>query len=155
MQMNNNLNSYCRYNYNNFANTISIIFIGILVIILSASSISEEISKGTVVFMNITPVKRYQILLAKIVSIVIILVALVILISQISVLIGNIAFGVNTNNYLYVSGSKVVVMSTHIYETLGYLLRIPELIVYLLIGITLSTLTKNTAISTIITSLLF
>ena len=149
MQMNNNLNSYCRYNYNNFANTISIIFMGILVIILSASSISEEISKGTVVFMNITPVKRYQILLAKIVSIVIILV------SQISVLIGNIAFGVNTNNYLYVSGSKVVVMNTHIYETLGYLLRIPELIVYLLIGITLSTLTKNTAISTIITSLLF
>ena len=155
MQMNNNLNSYCRYNYNNFANTISIIFIGILVIILSASSVSEEISKGTVVFMNITPVKRYQILLAKIVSIVIILVALVILISQISVLIGNIAFGVNTNNYLYVSGSKVVVMSTHIYETLGYLLRIPELIVYLLVGITLSTLTKNTAISTIITTLLF
>ncbi len=154
-QANYNQISYNRYTYNDFANKLSTIFIGILIIIFSSSTISEEISKGTIKFLLITPYKRYKILFAKIISMLIVLIICLLLISQISVLVGNIAFGNNTNNYLYVSNGVVNIMGTHLYETIQYILRIPELFIYLLIGIMFSTLTRNTAISTVITSILF
>lgn len=151
-----NVEGYSRYKYNQFANKSSIIVIGLLVIILAASSISEEISKGTIKFLLIEPCSRSEILFAKIISILIIAIILVIIISQISVLIGNIVFGANaSNDYLYVKNGEVKIIVNHLYETIQYLLRIPELCVYILIGVALSTLTKNTAISTIITSALF
>ncbi len=151
----NNVLSYSRYKYNQFSNTLSIICIGILVIILASQSVAEEISKGTIKFLLITPCKRYKIILAKIISILITIIILIFLLSQISVLIGNIVFGANTNNYIYTSNGEVKIMSTYMYETLQYILRIPELFIYLLIGVVFSTLTRNTAISTVITSFLF
>ena len=149
------IDSYSRYTYNNFANSLSIMCIGLLVIILASSTISDELSKGTIKFALIAPYGRCKLLLAKIVSLLIITVVMVVIISQISVIFGNIVFGSNTNEYLYVKNSKVQIMNTYTYETLQYLLRIPELIIYLLIGLTLSSLTKNTQVSTIITAAMF
>ena len=146
---------YMRYHYNSFSNYSSMLFIGILIIILSSSTIAEEKSKGTIKFLLITPNKRYKILLAKIVSILLILIATTLMISQISVIVGNVAFGTSTNDYLYVSGGQVKVMDTHIYETLQYLLKIPEIFIYMLFGITLSTLIRNTAISTVICTICY
>lgn len=149
------LDSYSRYKYNDFANTLTIACIGLLIIVLASSAISDEISKGTIKFALIAPYKRSELLLAKIVSLLIIIVAMVIITSQISVFTGNIVFGADNNEYLYVKDGKVQVMNTYTYETLQYLLRIPELVIYMLIGITLSSLTKNTPVSTIITSVAF
>ena len=150
-----NEQGYMRYRYNSFANYSSMLFVGILIIILSASTIAEEKSKGTIKFLLINPNKRYKILLAKIVSILLILIATTLIISQISVIVGNVAFGTSTNDYLYVSGGQVKVMDTHIYETLQYLLKIPEIFIYMLFGITLSTLIRNTAISTVICTICY
>lgn len=150
-----NEQGYMRYRYNSFANYSSMLFVGLLIIILSASTIAEEKSKGTIKFLLITPNKRYKILLAKIVSIMLILIATTLIISQISVIVGNVAFGTSTNDYLYVSDGQVKVMDTHIYETLGYLLKIPEIFIYMLFGITLSTLIRNTAISTVICTICY
>lgn len=149
------IESYSRYNYNNFANTLAVVGIGLLIIILASSSVADEMSKGTIKFTLIMPYKRWQLLLAKIVALFITTVVMVLVVSQVSVLIGNIAFGVNNNEYLYVKNGEVKIMSTHIYETLQYLLRIPELVIYLLIAITFSSLTKNVPISTAITSAQF
>ncbi|MDD3303689.1 MAG: ABC transporter permease subunit [Clostridia bacterium] len=150
-----NVDSYSRYKFNEFANTISTIFIGLLIIVLAASAISEETSSGTIKFMLITPYKRGTILLAKIIAITVILIISILIISQISVIVGNISFGSNTNPYLYVKDGVVNVMSTHLYETLQYLLKIPGILICMLLGITLSTLTRNTPISVIITAALF
>lgn len=150
-----NEKGYMRYHYNSFANTSGMIFIGLLIIILSAGTISEEVSKGTIKFLLITPNKRYKVLLAKILSILIILILSTLIISQISVLVGNIAFGISTNNYLYVDNAEVKVMDTHIYETLQYLLKMPEIIIYMLIGVALSTLIRNIALPTIISAALY
>ena len=150
-----NKSGYMRYHFNSFANSSSMLFIGLLILILAGTSISEEISKGTIKFLLITPNKRYKVLIAKILSILTVLIIATLIISQISVIVGNVAFGVSTNNYLYVSNGEVKVMDTHIYETLQYILKIPEIVVYMLIGMALSTLTRNTAISTIISSSLY
>lgn len=154
-QMSFDIKGYSRYKYNEFANSISVIFIGLLIIVLASSTISDEISKGTIKFMLISPCKRSQVLFAKLLAILMLGIISILFISQISVLIGNITFGVNTNNYLYVNDGVVKEMKTYTYETIQYLLRIPELFIYILIGMALSSLTKNTAISTIITSALF
>ena len=150
-----NEDGYMRYHYNSFANTSGMIFIGLLIIILSAGTISEEVSKGTIKFLLITPNKRYKVLLAKILSILIILIVSTLIISQISIIIGNIAFGVSTNNYLYVTNGEVKVMDTHIYETLQYLLKMPEIIIYMLIGVALSTIVRNVGLSTVIATALY
>lgn len=150
-----NKTSYMRYHYNLFANYSAVLFIGLLIIVLSASTISEEFSKGTIKFLLISPNKRYKILIAKILSILIVLLLFTLIISQISVIVGNLAFGTSTNDYLYVNNNEVKVMDTHIYETLTYILKIPEIIIYMILAITLSTLTRNTAISTIICTTLY
>jgi len=150
-----NEQGYMRYHYNSFANTSGMIFIGLLIIILSAGTVAEEASKGTIKFLLITPNKRYKVLLAKILSILIILIVSTLIISQISVIIGNIAFGVSTNNYLYVTNGETKVMDTHIYETLQYLLKMPEIIIYMLIGVALSTLIRSVAMPTIISTALY
>ena len=150
-----NEKGYMRYHYNSFSNTSGMIFIGLLIIILSAGTVAEEVSKGTIKFLLITPNKRYKVLLAKILSILIILIVSTLIISQISVIIGNIAFGVSTNNYLYVTNGEVKVMDTHIYETLQYLLKMPEIIIYMLMGVALSTLIRNIAMPTIISTALY
>ena len=140
---------------NELANISSIICIGILMIILSASAISDEISKGTIKFALIMPYSRSKLLFAKLVSLLIIAIILIFVVSQISIMVGNIVFGINTNNYLYVKDGSVQVMNTYLYELIQYLLRIPEIIIYIIVGITLSVLIKNTTISSIITSVSF
>ena len=56
---------------------------------------------------------------------------------------------------MYVKDGSVEVMNTYLYELIQYLLRIPEIIIYIIVGITLSVLIKNTTISSIITSVSF
>ncbi len=151
----NDIDSYSRYKYNEFANKISIIIIGLLLIVLSSSSISDEFTKGTIKFALIAPYKRNKLLLAKIIALFIVMLVMVLITSQVSILVGNIIFGTNNNEYLYVKGGKVEVMCTYVYEFLQYILRMPELTIYILIGITMSSLTKNTPVSTIVTTAAF
>jgi len=142
-----NYNAYYRWSYDSFAIPLSMFFIALLFIVLATSSISEETSKGTVKFLLITPFKRYKILLAKLTSYILILIIITLVLSQVNVLLGNMLFSNTSNDYLYVNNNKVEVMHTDIYETLQYILKLPEILIYILLGITLSTLTRNTAIS--------
>lgn len=136
--------SHYRWNYDNLAISTSMFFITLLFIVLAASSISEEVSKGTIKFLLITPFKRFEILLAKLISYLIILIIATLILSQINVLLGNVLFPNTINNYIYVSNNNIEVISTNLYITLQYLLKIPEVIIYILLGITLSALTRST-----------
>ena len=124
---------YLRFKYNLTSRDISMFFVGILAVYLGAICISEERSKGTIKFLLITPYKKYKILLSKMLSIIIV----------ICTLLGGIFFKGATNEYLFVKAGQVKVMSTYIYEILTYILKIPEIILFLLIGITCSVLMKN------------
>lgn len=150
-----NYNSYYRWSYNSFAIPLSMFFVSLLFIVLATSSISEETSKGTIKFLLITPFKRYRILLAKLISYILILIMITLILSQINTLLGNIFFSNTSNDYLYVNNNKVEVMNTNLYETLQYLLKLPEILIYILLGITLSTLTRNTVVANTFTVMIY
>ena len=143
-----------RYRYSKIARLLSMFFVGLLAVYLGASCVSEEKSKGTIKFLLVTPKKRYKILLAKILNIVIIIVVTTLIISQLNILLANILFKGATNEYLYVKNGEVKVMSTYLYETLTYVLKIPEIIIYMLIGVACSVLMKN-KISNIIATTIY
>lgn len=136
--------SHYRWNYDNLAISTSMFFITLLFIVLAASSISEEVSKGTIKFLLITPFKRFEILLAKLISYMLILIIATLVLSQINVLLGNLLFPNTVNNYIYFSNNKIGIINTNLYITLQYLLKLPEVLIYILLGITLSALTRST-----------
>ena len=150
-----NPDSHYMYKYNDIVVSISMFVLALLVIILASSSISDETSKGTIKFLLITPYKRWKILLAKIISIVIFLIIATLIISQISNIVGNIFLHNASAEYIYVSDGIVKTLDTNTYRTLQFLLKTPGILVYMLFGITLSTLTRNTAISNTITAALY
>lgn len=143
----NSTDSHYRWNYDNLAISISMFFITLLFIVLAASSISEEVSKGTIKFLLITPFKRFEILLAKLISYVLILIIVTLLLSQINALFGNIFFPNTVNDYIYVSNNKIEIINTNLYISLQYILKLPEILIYILLGITLSAITRSTTMA--------
>lgn len=150
-----NTNSYYRSNYFDISITVSMFIIAILFIILASGSISEEISKGTIKFLIVTPFKRYKILLSKLIAFIITLLIITVILSQVNYLLGNILFNGATNEYVYIENSVVKVMSTNVYETLQFLLKAPEVIIYILAAMTISVLSRNTIISNTITLVIY
>lgn len=150
-----NSKSFYRWKYNTFAIPLSMFFIAVLAIMLASSSISEETSKGTIKFLVIAPFKRYKILLSKLISYLFILMVFTLAISQVSILFANLLFSNAPNEYLFVNNNNVEIMSTQTYETLQYLLKLPEIIIYILIGVTLSSIFRNTIVSNTITLVIY
>lgn len=131
--------------YNNISGQFATFFVALLVIILAGSSISGEISKGTIKFLIMTPNKRWKILLSKILSIICIMLVTTILLSVISYLIGGIFFKGNSNPYLYVSNGEVKVLEAIPYQILSYLSYDIDIVVYAIFAIMLSVLSRNSA----------
>ena len=136
-----------RTTYDAIAPEFSMLMIAILMIIVSGSSISNEISKGTIKFLIFTPNKRWKILFAKIASAIILLVALTVITALISILIGNIAFNEPGMKYIYIHNGEVHVLSNLVYIVLYYLALGIDILVYMFFAFMLSTITRNTALS--------
>jgi len=133
--------------YDSIAPAFSLLMVSLLVIIVAGSTISTEISKGTIKFLLFTPNKRWKILLSKILSTLIILVVLTLILSILSVVIGNIFFEDAGNTYVYVKNGEVNTLSNLVYTILYFLASDIDIIVYMFFGILLSVITRNTALS--------
>lgn len=144
---------YLRNKFDEMSTGISAFLIGIFAIIISASTVSEEVLSGTIKFLLIVPTKRYKILIAKIVSIFIIITMLIIIISQLCSILGYLLYG--NNYYLYVKNGNVMQMNSNLFVLLNFLLKLPELLIYILLGVCFSTTIRNTAVSNVITTLVF
>ncbi len=133
--------------YDSIAPGFTMAIVAVFMIIVAGSSISTEISKGTIKFLLFTPNKRWKILLSKIISAVIILVALTVIFSLLSVLIGNIFFEDAGTIYVYISNGEVNSLSNLVYAVLYFLACDIAILVYMLFAFMLSTITRNTALS--------
>ncbi len=140
-------NEFDRYTFDMLSLEISMFVIMILFIIIATASIAEEQSSGTIKFLLLTPFKRYKILLSKLLTYFILLIVITIILSQVSVLIGNILYSNAANEYLYVSNGEVQIMNTNMHMLSRYLLKLPEIIIYILLGVTLSTLFRSVAMA--------
>lgn len=133
--------------YDMLAPSFSLIMVSILMIIITGSSISTEISKGTIKFLLFTPNKRWKVLLSKILSALIILFVLCLVLSLLSVVIGNIFFKDEGTIYVYASHGEAKSISNLAYTVLYYLTYSIDIIIYMLFALTLSVVTRNTALS--------
>lgn len=133
--------------YDMFAPSFSLIMVSILMIIIAGSSISTEISKGTIKFLLFTPNKRWKVLLSKILSAVIILFVLTLILSLISVVIGNIFFKEAGTTYVYAHNGEAKALSSTLHTILYFLASDIDILVYMLFAFMLSVITKNTALS--------
>jgi ABC-2 type transport system permease protein len=141
--------------YESTALSMSMMFIGLLLIMAAASSISEEISKGTIKFLIISPFKRYKILLAKLLTFTVALVVLTLILSQLNILVGNMLFKEKSSDYIYAANNTAQVMNAHEYVTVTHMLYMPEIFIYILLAIVLSTTIRNTSISNTLTIMLY
>lgn len=130
-----------------FAPSFSQGLISILMIMIAGSSISTEVSKGTIKFLLFTPNKRWKVLLSKIISAILILLVLTILTSFISVIFGNIFFKDEATVYVYISNGVVKSIPNLLYTMLYFLASSIDILVYMLFAFTLSVVTRNTALT--------
>lgn len=139
--------SSARSMYDMLAPTFSLGLISILMIIIAGSSISTEISKGTIKFLLFTPNKRWKVLLSKILSAILILVCVTLILSLVSVVLGNIFFKEDGTIYVYVSNGEARSIPNTLYTILYFFASSIDILVYMLFALMLSVITKNTALS--------
>lgn len=132
--------------YDTMAESFSMLVITVLIIMMAGGAIATEYSKGTIKFLVMTPNKRWKILLAKLINIILIMIVLTIVVSLVSIVVGNIFFaGYNVSPYLFVENGEVHELNHTIYTVLRYLTDDIDILVYLLFALMLSVITRNTA----------
>ncbi|MBQ3407603.1 MAG: ABC transporter permease [Clostridia bacterium] len=120
----------------------------IMMVIIAGTSISSEISKGTIKFWSCTPCKRWKILLSKLVVSTLILVICTVIISLFSTIIGNIFFGAkNAQGYLFVSNGNVHEINYVLFSIVYNLVGAIEIFVFMVFALMLSTVARNSAVS--------
>ena len=140
-------NSYYRDQFNDISKGLSMFFVTILIIVLSSSAVSEEFEKGTIKMLLITPFERYKILLSKLLAILIITILLTLVVSQVIYLFGEIMYPQSNTPYIYTSNGNIKVLNTYTYLLTKHILMLPEIIIYILTGLTLSVIFTKTSIS--------
>ena len=132
--------------FDSFAKGFSMLVISVLVIMMAGGAIGTEYSKGTIKFLVMTPNKRWKILLAKLINIVLIMVILTIIVAFVSIIVGNIFFAnYEVSPYLYVQNGEVCELNHVLYVILDFLVEDIELFVYMLFALMISAVTRNTA----------
>lgn len=134
--------------FDSFAKSFSMLVLSILVIMMAGSAIASEYSKGTIKFLCMTPYKRWKILLAKFINIVLIMVVVTLVLSIITIVVGNLLYSSSSANpYLFVKDGEVCKLDHNIYTILNFLVEDIEIFVYLVFALMLSVVTRNTAVS--------
>lgn len=134
--------------YDYMMGSFTMMVLAVMIIIIAGSSISSEVSKGTIKFWSFTPNKRWKILFSKLFVNTLILVITTILITLLSTVVGNIFFGSGASGaYLYVSGGTVYEINYIAYAILYNLAMAIDIFMFLLLALMLSTVARNTAVA--------
>lgn len=134
--------------YDYMAGSFMQFVITVMMVVIAGTSISSEISKGTIKFWSFTPNKRWKILLSKLVVSTVILIGMTIIASLISTVVGNIFFGAkNAQGYLYVSNGNVHEINYVLFSILYNLVGAIEIFVFMVFALMLSTVSRNSAVS--------
>ena len=121
--------------------------IAIIVIVIAGGTISTETSTGSIKFWALTPNKRWKILTAKILSVLFYIIILTLLMSIITIVIANVFFSDQGEQYIYVKNGEIEVIESNLFVIEQYFVKIIPVLVFVLFAIMLSTLTRNSATS--------
>ena len=144
---NNGSSTNFRIRFELLAPMFSIAVISIAIIVIAGGTISNEISTGTIKFWALTPNKRWKIMTAKLLSILFYIIIIVLITSLLSVVIANVFFEENGENYLYCRNGEVKEIGNTLYTIEFYYVKAIPVVIFALFAVMLSTITRNTAVS--------
>lgn len=134
--------------YDYMMGSLTMMVLAVMMIIIAGSSISTEVSKGTIKFWSFTPNKRWKILFSKFFVNTLILIITTIVITLLSTVVGNIFFGSGeAGAYLYVSGGTVHSINYIAFAILYNFVVAIDIFMFLLLAMMLSTVARNTAVA--------
>ncbi|MDD3959523.1 MAG: ABC transporter permease subunit [Oscillospiraceae bacterium] len=130
----------------NMVQSVGKFFVGVLVLMVAGSTISQEIATGSIKSLIIAPVRRWKILTAKILSVLSVLALSLFLMSVISTLSCSAVFGAGSLvDYVYANAHSVGSIPYMIYDVLSAFVKSVDLLVLALFALLLSTTLRNTA----------
>jgi len=119
----------------------------VLIIILAGSSISHEISSGSIKSLIIAPVKRAKIFWAKFLSVLTVGLCVYLIEYLLICLYCMILFGFDNSFFAFISGSNIYSMSVYLKNLIIILISYIVMISFAAIAIMLSSVSRNTAAS--------
>lgn len=128
--------------------SVGIIFIAIMIMIVAGTSISQEISTGSIKSLIIAPVKRWKIMTAKLLSVLTLIILETALLFIVSLGISTISFGAAAQfPYVYAVDGAVKEIPPLLYYLAGVGLSTIEVVVYAVFALMLSTISRSSALS--------
>lgn len=135
------------------------ILIVMVIIIISASIISEEFNKGTIKLLLIKPYKRWKILLSKLITVILITIIIIMSILLIQTIVGGVVYGFEDYTVPVIKYDFNVNSVIEINAFADYFIligaKLPMYLLLLTITFAIATLSSNTSISIILGVLLY
>ena len=123
-------------------------FIIIMIIMVAGSTISNEISTGSIKSLIISPVKRYKIYTAKILALITTAVVALLSLYAIVIITNQIFFGALTvKSFVTASNGVAHEINFYLYQLLFVLVEGISVLAFAMFALMMSTLTRNTAVS--------
>lgn len=127
---------------------VGMFLVAVLLLILGGSSVSHEISTGSIKSLIISPVKRWKILTAKFLSLASIGLVAVLLLAVTGYVATGLLYGFGGfAPYVFANGGVAGSIPYLLYRVLSLLISYIDVLVYMFFAVMLSTLTRNTAVS--------
>lgn len=129
------------------ASLISVI--GLLIIVITGSTIANEFSQGTIKFLLINPVKRWKILISKYIMSISLGFIMILLLYGASAVLSMIFFGTEHLNaeYLKVVDGAVQGTNGFVYVFRNYMLRSVQVVVMATLAFAISSLVKSSSLA--------
>jgi ABC-2 type transport system permease protein len=127
---------------------VGLFMVVLLMTILAGSSISNEISTGSIKSLIISPARRWKIYTAKLVSLLSTGVLMTLLLYGVAMLDHGVFFGFGAGQpYVYAHNGTAGEMGFHLYQFARLWVQFLDVAVYMCLAFMLSILTRNTAVS--------
>lgn len=127
------------------------LFVIVMIIMIAGTIVSEEFSKGTIKLLLVKPYSRNKILLAKLITVLIMIVFSIISVVALELIVGGIVFGYDSLSvpvleYNFTTGS-LEIMNIFTYLGIEIITQLPKLILLAMLAFACSTLFNNSAVA--------
>lgn len=135
---------------------IGLFMITILIMILAGGAVSQELSSGSIKSLIISPAKRWKIFIAKVMSLLTIGIIASLILYIVTILTNGFLFGFSSGSpYIFATSGVAHELNFYLYQLFNVFINFIDVIVYMMLALMLSVITRNTAVSVGITIALY
>lgn len=132
--------------FESLSEEITMGILGLFMVLTAGGILSREFSKGTIKLLMINPAKRWKVLLAKLLTIIVILVVFTLVLSLLTSLVGATVFSkYESHPYIEVSNGQVHSTPHFAYTIIRFLTYNIDIFIYVLLAMMISTITRSTS----------